>query len=206
MLTEICKARGTREASLVQCASYMIHTVGCDVNARLENGCTALIIASCRGLPKLVELLLNCGAKVSISGYGRFRLCGSAKSMCAAATALRTVCPCTRFAHLKPARTQDADGCPLDRRAALVGMAHPGSVGRHTALGWVGVLLEAEEANGVPKQDRASLEQCLKLLRDEQEAVDDVFDFMQLKEEDPEAAERAYAREMHRVSLWLRGS
>lgn len=121
LLMEMCKARGTREQNIVLCCQHLIDSCGADVNARppVSNGLTALILASCRGLPKLVAFLLSRGAKTTPAGEGRFRLAGSAKSIA---------------------------GC-------------------YTALRWVGVLLSAEEANGVNDADRQPLERCRDLLK-----------------------------------------
>ena len=72
----MCKARGTREANLALCAAHLLRERGCDANARPsgDRSCTPLVIASCRGLPRLVALLLEAGADPSIAGEGRFRL------------------------------------------------------------------------------------------------------------------------------------
>ena len=77
------KARGGREASLVAVAEHLIHQCGVDpcASPAADAGCTALIIASCRGLPKLVALLLASGADPTVKGEGRFRLCGSSKTL-----------------------------------------------------------------------------------------------------------------------------
>ena len=40
-----------------------------------------MIIAACRGLPRLVALFLEAGADPRAVGEGRFRLCGNSKSM-----------------------------------------------------------------------------------------------------------------------------
>mmetsp|Transcript_42604 Transcript_42604/g.138169 ORF Transcript_42604/g.138169 Transcript_42604/m.138169 type:complete len:371 (-) Transcript_42604:139-1251(-) len=76
LLMEVCKARGTREANLALCAAHLLRECGCDANARPsgDRSCTPLVIASCRGLPRLVALLLEAGADPSIAGEGRFRL------------------------------------------------------------------------------------------------------------------------------------
>jgi hypothetical protein len=95
LLMELCKAR-VREANIVQCAAHLLRPpLSCDVNARPagEHGCTALIIASSRGMPKLVELLLSAGADPTLAGEGRFRLSSSAtgrKSLCGRRTACVT--------------------------------------------------------------------------------------------------------------------
>lgn len=83
ILMEICKARGIREATLVQCAKHMLSTMHADVNARPSSAhaCTPLIIASCRGLPKLVELFLAHGADVHVRGEGRFRVGSTSKTI-----------------------------------------------------------------------------------------------------------------------------
>lgn len=90
LLMEVCKARGTREANLVQCASHLLgpsHRANVDARPPGES-CTPLIIASCRGLPNLVELFIQSGADPRLAGEGRFRICGSAKSLRGCHTAL----------------------------------------------------------------------------------------------------------------------
>ena len=94
LLMEVCKARGTREANLVACARHLLSPAhGADVNARPAGDapCTPLIIAACRGLPKLVAELLAHGADPTPRGEGRFRLCGSHKSLFGRRTALEWV-------------------------------------------------------------------------------------------------------------------
>lgn len=83
LLMEVCKVRGTREASLVHCAQHLLTQHGADVNARPPgvNTCTPLIIATCRGLPSVVELFLGHGADARTRGEGRFRLFGSSRTL-----------------------------------------------------------------------------------------------------------------------------
>ena len=82
LLMEVCKARGTREHSIVQCVGHLA-SLGANLNARPpgDAACTPLIIASCRGLPRLVAFLLDGGADPMLAGEGRFRLCGSSKTL-----------------------------------------------------------------------------------------------------------------------------
>ncbi|EOD18192.1 hypothetical protein EMIHUDRAFT_242622 [Emiliania huxleyi CCMP1516] len=78
--TLLMEARGCvwfdGSANLALCAAHLLRERGCDANARPsgDRSCTPLVIASCRGLPRLVALLLEAGADPSIAGEGRFRL------------------------------------------------------------------------------------------------------------------------------------
>ena len=90
LLMETCRARGIREADHVAIADYIINSLGADPSARPSSGdaCTPLIIASCRGLPRLAAFLLACGADTRPRGRGRFRLCGRSQSLAGCHTAL----------------------------------------------------------------------------------------------------------------------
>ena len=83
LLMEVCKARGTRESNLVSCAEHLLTQLGADVNARPpgDASCTPLIIASCRGLPRLAALFLRHGARPDVRGEGRFRLATSHRTL-----------------------------------------------------------------------------------------------------------------------------
>ena len=90
LLMEVCKARGTREHNIVLCCQHLIDKCNADVNARppVPRALTALILASCRGLPKLVACLLARGADTRPAGEGRFRLAGTPKSVHGCHTAM----------------------------------------------------------------------------------------------------------------------
>ena len=82
VLMEVCRARGVTEARLTECAEVLLCEFGADPNGRSSaSGCTPLIIAAARGMPKLVALLLACGADARPRGEGRFRLCGRSSSV-----------------------------------------------------------------------------------------------------------------------------
>ena len=83
LLMECCRGRGVRESNLSACAERLIFVEGADPSARPpgEAGCSPLIIAASRGLPRLTAFLLACGADVTPAGEGRFRLCGRAQSI-----------------------------------------------------------------------------------------------------------------------------
>ena len=72
VLMETCRARGIREADHVALADYMINCLGADPSARpsASAACTPLIIAACRGLPRLAAFLLACGADPHPRGRG----------------------------------------------------------------------------------------------------------------------------------------
>jgi hypothetical protein len=85
LLMEVCRARGVYEKALVAAASHLIFSEGANPNARpppdCSFTCTPLIIAACRGLPRLTAFLLVCGAEPACIGEGRFRLCGMSASI-----------------------------------------------------------------------------------------------------------------------------
>ena len=83
LLMEVCRARGRSEPSLIAVCSHLIFVVGVDPCARppVDDPCTALIIAACRGLPRLTSFLLACGADPRPTGRGRFRLCGRMQTL-----------------------------------------------------------------------------------------------------------------------------
>lgn len=92
LLMEVCRARGVREHVLIAAASHLIFHEGADPSARpppdYRFTCSPLILAACRGLPKLTAFLLVCGAEALCVGEGRFRLCGKVASIAGKYSAL----------------------------------------------------------------------------------------------------------------------
>jgi hypothetical protein len=81
LLMEVCKARGVGEATMVQVATALIEEMGASAARANDSGLSPLIIAAARGLPKMVNLLLENGAEYERPGLGRFRLADSRQSI-----------------------------------------------------------------------------------------------------------------------------
>mmetsp|Transcript_2943 Transcript_2943/g.4557 ORF Transcript_2943/g.4557 Transcript_2943/m.4557 type:complete len:308 (-) Transcript_2943:309-1232(-) len=91
-LVECCRARYVEEIVIFRCVKELVEKHGADVNlaCTVENkskssyvsGLTPLIVASARGMPKVVDYLLQAGASPHTVGTGRFRLhANAAKSI-----------------------------------------------------------------------------------------------------------------------------
>ena len=66
---------------MVQVATALIEEMGASAACSNDSGLSPLIIASARGLPKMVKLLLEHGAYTKRPGLGRFRLADSRQSI-----------------------------------------------------------------------------------------------------------------------------
>ena len=89
-LMEVCRARGVYESAIVAAASDLLQ-LGASARATNSDGCSPLIIAAARGLPKVVSLLLGHGADPTQRGRGRFRLADTRRSLRGEQTALEWV-------------------------------------------------------------------------------------------------------------------
>ena len=79
MLMEIIRAR-VHESAIAAAAAELLR-LGASVNATNSEGLSPLIMASARGLPKVVKLLLAHGAWLGQRGLGRFRLADTRQSI-----------------------------------------------------------------------------------------------------------------------------
>ena len=79
MLMEIIRAR-VHESAIAAAAAELLR-LGASVNATNSEGLSPLIMASARGLPKVVKLLLTHGARLGQRGVGRFRLADTRQSI-----------------------------------------------------------------------------------------------------------------------------
>lgn len=77
MLMEIIRVH---ESAIAAAASELLR-LGASVNATNSEGLSPLIMASARGLPKVVRLLLAHGARLGQRGVGRFRLADTRQSI-----------------------------------------------------------------------------------------------------------------------------
>lgn len=78
-LVEVCRAKQTRgEHVILQCVQELIERRGALVNVAtsesVHQSITALAVAAARGMPKVVQYLLEAGADASIRSSGRFQL------------------------------------------------------------------------------------------------------------------------------------
>ena len=89
-LMEVCRARGVYESAIVAAATELLQ-LGASARATNADGCSPLIIAAARGLPKVVSLLLAHGADPTRRGRGRFRLGDTRRSLRGERTALEWV-------------------------------------------------------------------------------------------------------------------
>ena len=111
LLMEICRGRGVRETTLLAVASHLVCDLGADPSAHPPGGCTPLIIAACRGMPKLTAFFLAVGADPTPVGHGRFRLCGRVQ------TVAGTHCAAEWTRRLLEA--EEGAGVPSDERRGL---------------------------------------------------------------------------------------
>jgi hypothetical protein len=79
MLMEIIRAR-VHESAIAAAAAELLR-LGASVNATNSEGLSPLIMASARGLPRVVKLLLAHGARLGQRGVGRFRLADTRQSI-----------------------------------------------------------------------------------------------------------------------------
>lgn len=93
-LVELCRARQVKEAVILKCVQVLIERYGAKVNVHTyeaqNSHLTALCVAAVRGMPSVVQYLLQKGASGNEKCSGRFRLSTkSHKSIrCTDATAL----------------------------------------------------------------------------------------------------------------------
>ena len=91
MLMEVCRAR-VHEKQIAAAAAELLR-LGADANAANSEGLSPLIMASARGLPKVVRLLLAHGAHHAPRGLGRFRLADTPRSIRGRMSAVRRSAP-----------------------------------------------------------------------------------------------------------------
>ena len=82
-LVEVCRARNVSKNTILHCVQELVERRGALVNLKTNESSssylTALCVAAARGLPKVVEYLLNKGADRQACCSGRFRLSTNSK-------------------------------------------------------------------------------------------------------------------------------
>jgi hypothetical protein len=92
VLMEACRTRGVREDTITAVVEWLVLDIHANPAASNSDGCTPLMIAAARGMPKLAALLLALGADPRPAGTGRFRVCGTSQSVHGKHTALEWTC------------------------------------------------------------------------------------------------------------------
>lgn len=82
-LVNVCCARNVSKPTILHCVQELVERrgalVNCKTNESPSSMLTALSVAAARGLPKVVEYLLDKGAEQSVHCCGRFRLSTNSK-------------------------------------------------------------------------------------------------------------------------------
>ena len=77
-LVEVCRSKNTTQQSILQCVQELVERRGIMVdlktNESATSSITALCVAAARGMPRIVEYLLEKGARKDILCSGQFRL------------------------------------------------------------------------------------------------------------------------------------